>query len=107
MGNQIIVESTHFSRGPAQKVTYNLDGSYRVWKAPWVSHNGTTTELSWRSRAHWDGNALVLYTWNMAGRHVQMRDSLTLTGGALTIVRFVEEGAPTMANGTITYTKGT
>jgi hypothetical protein len=102
---EIIVEGSHFGLGPAKKVVYKLDGSDTKWRAPWVIHSGTSKEVTWRSRARWEGNTLVLYTWNLAERHLQMRDALTLSGGQLTIIRYVEEGAPSLSNGTVTYTK--
>jgi hypothetical protein len=102
---EIIVEGTHFGLGPTKKVVYKLDGSDTKWRAPWVTRAGSSKEVTWRSRARWEGNTLVLYTWNLAERHLQMRDALSLNGGQLTIIRYVEEGAPSLSNGTVTYTK--
>jgi hypothetical protein len=103
--SEITVEGTHFGLGPGQKVVYKLDGSDTIWQAPWVTHSGSSKVVKWRSRARWEGNTLVLYTWNLAERHLQLRDALSLSGGQLTIIRFVEQGAPGLANGTVTYTR--
>ena len=105
--NEVTVESSQYGLGTPQKVVYKLDGSDTIWQAPWVTHSGSSKVVKWRSRARWEGNRLVLYTWNLAERHLQIRDALSLNGGQLTIVRFVEEGAPSTANGTMTYSKGT
>ena len=93
--NEITVEGTHFGLGAPMKVTYKLDGSDTLWDAPWVIQSGEGIPMKWKSRARWDGNKLVLYTWNLAPRAaLEMRDALSLEGGQLIIFRDVEHGGP-------------
>ena len=98
---EIAVESGQF--GGQMKVVYKLDGSDTIWEAPSASQSGSTAVVKWRTKARWDGDKLVLLTWNTALN--QLRDILTLSGGALTIARATEQPGPS-TNATLTYTKG-
>jgi hypothetical protein len=84
-------------------VVYKLDGSDTIWDAPSVTQSGTTAIVKWRTKARWDGNKLILFTWNTALN--QMRDVLSVSNGALTIVRGTEQPGPS-TNATLTYTRG-
>jgi hypothetical protein len=84
-------------------VVYKLDGSDTIWDAPSVTQSGSTAVVKWRTKARWDGNKLILFTWNTALN--QLRDVLSLSGGALTIVRATEQPGPS-TNATLTYSKG-
>ena len=97
--NEIAIVSDQF--GTPMRVAYKLDGSDTIWDAPESSQTGTT--IKWRTKARWDGNKLVLYTWNTALN--QMRDILTLSGGTLNIVRGTEQPGPS-TNATLNYNKG-
>jgi hypothetical protein len=85
------------------KVVYKLDGSDTIWDAPSTTQSGSTTVVKWRTKAKWDGNRLILYTWNTALN--QLRDTMSLSGGALTVVRATEQPGPS-TNATLTYSKG-
>ncbi len=84
-------------------VVYKLDGSDTIWDAPSVTQSGTTAIVKWRTKARWDGNKLILFTWNTALN--QMRDVLSVSNGTLTIVRGTEQPGPS-TNATLTYTRG-
>lgn len=98
---EITVESGQF--GGQMNVVYKLDGSDRIWEAPSVTQSGSTAVVKWRTKARWDGIQLTLFTWNTALN--QLRDVLSLSGGALTIVRATEQPGPS-TNATLTYRKG-
>jgi hypothetical protein len=98
---ELVIESGQF--GATLKVVYKLDGSDTIWDAQGASQSGATMMVKWRTKASWDGNRLVLYTWNTALN--QLRDIMTLSGGTLTIVRATEQPGPS-TNATLTYTKG-
>ena len=98
-GNELAIVSDQY--GTPMRVAYKLDGSDTIWDAPESSQTGTT--VKWRTKARWDGNKLILYTWNTALN--QMRDILTLSGASLTIVRATEQPGPS-TNATLTYSKG-
>jgi hypothetical protein len=89
--------------GGQMTVVYKLDGSDTIWEAPSMTQSGTTAVVKWRTKARWDGNTLILFTWNTALN--QMRDVLSLRNGALTIVRGTEQPGPS-TNATLTYAKG-
>jgi hypothetical protein len=85
------------------RVVYKLDGSDTIWDAPWTSQTGASAVVKWRTKARWDGNKLILFTWNTALN--QLRDILTLSGGTLNIVRATEQPGPS-TNATLNYSKG-
>ena len=97
----ITVESGQF--GGQMRVVYKLDGSDTIWDAPSVTQSGSTAIVKWRTKARWDGNKLILFTWNTALN--QLRDILSLSSGALTIARGTEQPGPS-TNATLTYRKG-
>ena len=97
--NELAIVSDQY--GTPMRVAYKLDGSETIWDAPESSQTGTT--IKWRTKARWDGNKLILYTWNTALN--QMRDILTLSGASLTIVRATEQPGPS-TNATLNYNKG-
>jgi len=99
--NDITVESGQF--GAQMKVVYKLDGSDNIWEAPSATQSGSTAVVKWRTKARWDGNTLILYTWNTALN--QLRDILSVNGGTMTIVRATEQPGPS-TNATLTYSKG-
>jgi hypothetical protein len=96
---ELTIESGQFGANP-MKVVYKLDGSDTIWEAPSSSQSGSTAIVKWRTKASWDGNRLVLYTWNTALN--QMRDIMSLADGRLTIVRATEQPGPS-TNATLTY----
>lgn len=100
-GSELMIESGQY--GAPLKVAYKLDGSDTIWEAQGASQSGAATTVKWRTKASWDGNRLVLYTWNTALN--QLRDIMSLSGGSLTIVRATEQPGPS-TNATLTYTKG-
>ena len=99
---EITIESGHYGARP-MTVVYKLDGSDTIWEAPSVTQSGATAIVKWRTKARWDGNKLILFTWNTALN--QLRDVLSVNGGALTIVRATEQPGPS-TNATLTYSKG-
>src|SRR5262245_28452689 len=101
-GTELTIESGQFGAA-SMKVVYKLDGTDTVWDGASSSQSGSTAVVKWRTKASWDGNRLVLYTWNTALN--QMRDIMSLSGGQLTIVRATEQPGPS-TNATLTYTKG-
>ena len=100
-GTDITVESDTY--GKPMKMVYKLDGSDTIWDAPYASPTGSGNVVKWRTKARWDGNKLILFTWNTALN--QLRDILTLNGGALNIVRATEQPGPS-TNATLNYSKG-
>ena len=98
---EFTIESGQFGATP-MKVVYKLDGSDTIWDGPSSSQSGSTAIVKWRTKASWDGNRLVLYTWNTALN--QMRDIVSLSDGRLTIVRATEQPGPS-TNATLTYSK--
>ena len=100
--SEITIESGQFG-SQTMKVIYKLDGSDTIWDAPSTTQSGSTTIVKWRTKAKWDGNKLILYTWNTALN--QLRDVMSVSGGALTIVRATEQPGPS-TNATLTYSKG-
>jgi hypothetical protein len=101
-GTELTIESGQFG-ATSMRVVYKLDGTDTVWDGTSSSQSGSTAVVKWRTKASWDGNRLVLYTWNTALN--QMRDIMSLSGGQLTIVRATEQPGPS-TNATLTYTKG-
>ena len=99
--SELVIESGQF--GAQLRVVYKLDGSDTIWEAQGASQSGAATTVKWRTKASWDGNRLILYTWNTALN--QLRDIMSLSGGGLTIVRATEQPGPS-TNATLTYTKG-
>jgi len=85
-GSDITVESDTY--GKPMKMVYKLDGSDTITEAQGESQSGVAAVVRWRTKARWDGNKLVLYTWNTALN--QMRDTMTLSGGQITIARVTE-----------------
>jgi hypothetical protein len=100
-GSELTIESGQFGANRI-KVVYKLDGSDTIWEAPSSSQSGSTAVVKWRTKASWDGNRLVLYTWNTALN--QMRDIMSLADGRLTIVRATEQPGPS-TNATLIYNK--
>ena len=98
---ELTIESGQFG-ATRMKVVYKLDGSDTIWEAPSSSQSGSTAIVKWRTKASWDGNRLVLYTWNTALN--QMRDIMSLADGRLTIVRATEQPGPS-TNATLTYSR--
>ena len=86
----------------AMTVVYKLDGTDTIWDAPSVTQSGSTAVVKWRTKARWDGNKLILFTWNTALN--QMRDILSVSNGTLTVVRGTEQPGPS-TNATLTYAK--
>ena len=99
---EIAIESGQFGTTP-MKVVYKLDGSDTIWEGPSSSQSGSTAIVKWRTKASWDGNRLVLYTWNTALN--QMRDIMSLSDGRTTIIRATEQPGPS-TNATLTYSRG-
>ena len=99
---EVAVQSGQYGAAP-MTVVYKLDGSDTIWEAPSVTQSGSTAVVKWRTKARWDGNTLILFTWNTALN--QMRDVLSVRNGALTIVRGTEQPGPS-TNATLTYNKG-
>ena len=98
---EITVASAQY--GGQLTVVYKLDGSDTIWEAPSATQSGSTAIVKWRTKARWDGNKLILFTWNTALN--QLRDVMSLSGGGLTIVRATEQPGPS-TNATLTYSKG-
>ena len=98
---ELTIESGQFGAN-RMKVVYKLDGSNTIWEAPSSSQSGSTAIVKWRTKASWDGNRLVLYTWNTALN--QMRDIMSLTDGRLTILRATEQPGPS-TNATLIYNR--
>jgi len=99
---EITIESGQFGR-ESLRVVYKLDGSDTIWEAEGASQSGASAVVKWRTKARWEGDRLVLFTWNTALN--QMRDIMSLSGGQLTIARATEQPGPS-TNAQLTYTKG-
>jgi hypothetical protein len=99
---EISIESGQFAAQP-MRVVYKLDGTDTIWDATGSSQSGVTTTVKWRTKARWDGDRLVLFTWNTALN--QMRDIMSLSAGRLTVTRATEQPGPS-TNAVLTYSKG-
>lgn len=99
---EVTIQAGQYGPTP-MNVVYKLDGSDNIWEAPSATQSGTTAIVKWRTKARWDGNKLILFTWNTALN--QMRDVMTISNGALTIQRGTEQPGPS-TNATLTYAKG-
>ena len=99
---EITIQGGQYGATP-MSVVYKLDGTDTIWEAPSVTQSGSTAVVKWRTKARWDGNKLILFTWNTALN--QMRDVMTISNGALTIQRGTEQPGPS-TNATLTYAKG-
>lgn len=97
----VTIQAAQYGPTP-MTVVYKLDGSDTIWEAPSATQSGTTATVRWRTKARWDGARLILFTWNTALN--QMRDVMTVSNGALTIVRGTEQPGPS-TNATLSYTK--
>jgi hypothetical protein len=100
---EVTIQSGQYGRNQ-MSVVYKLDGTDTIWEAPSITQSGTSATVKWRTKARWDGNKLILFTWNTALN--QMRDVMSVSNGALTIVRGTEQPGPS-TNATLTYNKGT
>jgi hypothetical protein len=98
---EVTIQSGQYGPNP-MSVVYKLDGSDNIWDAPSITQSGTSAVVKWRTKARWDGNKLILFTWNTALN--QMRDVMTLTNGALTIQRGTEQPGPS-TNAMLTYSR--
>ena len=99
---EVTIQAGQYGPTP-MSVVYKLDGSDNIWEAPSATQSGTTAIVKWRTKARWDGNKLILFTWNTALN--QMRDVMTISNGALTIQRGTEQPGPS-TNAMLTYAKG-
>jgi hypothetical protein len=99
---EVTIQSGQYGASP-MTVVYKLDGSDNIWEAPSVTQSGSSAVVKWRTKARWDGNKLILFTWNTALN--QMRDVVSVSNGALTIQRGTEQPGPS-TNATLTYNKG-
>jgi len=99
---EVTIQAGQYGPNP-MSVVYKLDGSDNIWEAPSATQSGTTAIVKWRTKARWDGNKLILFTWNTALN--QMRDVMSVSNGALTIQRGTEQPGPS-TNATLTYAKG-
>ena len=98
---EVTIQSGQYGPNP-MSVVYKLDGSDNIWEAPSITQSGTSAVVKWRTKARWDGNKLILFTWNTALN--QMRDVMSVTSGALTIQRGTEQPGPS-TNAMLTYSK--
>src|SRR5262245_3714361 len=89
--------------GDGVNLVYKLDGTDTISEAEGASSTGVKAMVKWRTRARWEGNRLILYTWNTALN--QERDVLSLTGNTLTITRDTESPPPNPPTATLVYTK--
>jgi len=99
--SEISIQSGQYGATP-MTVVYKLDGTDTIWEAPSMTQSGSTAVVKWRTKARWDGNKLLLFTWNTALN--QMRDILSVSNGTLTVVRGTEQPGPS-TNATLTYNK--
>jgi hypothetical protein len=99
---EVTIQAGQYGPTP-MTVVYKLDGTDTIWEASSATQSGTTAMVKWRTKARWDGNKLILFTWNTALN--QMRDVMTVSNGALTIQRGTEQPGPS-TNATLTYAKG-
>ena len=100
---ELTIQSGQYGASP-MTVVYKLDGTDTIWEAPSMTQSGSTAVVKWRTKARWDGNTLILFTWNTALN--QMRDVVSVSNGALTIQRGTEQPGPS-TNAMLTYNKGT
>ena len=98
---EVTIQAGQYGPNP-MSVVYKLDGSDNIWEAPSVTQSGSTATVKWRTKARWDGNKLILFTWNTALN--QMRDVMTMSNGALSIQRGTEQPGPS-TNATLTYNR--
>ena len=98
---EITIQGGQYGATP-MTVVYKLDGSDTIWEAPSMTQSGSSAVVKWRTKARWDGNKLILFTWNTALN--QMRDVMSVSNGALTIVRGTEQPGPS-TNATLSYNK--
>ena len=89
--------------GDGINLVYKLDGTDTFSEAEGASSTGVKAVVKWRTRAKWDGNRLILYTWNTALN--QERDVLSLNGNTLTITRDTESPPPNPPTATLVYSK--
>jgi hypothetical protein len=99
--SEISIQSGQYGVQP-MTVVCKLDGTDTIWDAPSTTQSGSTAVVKWRTKARWDGNKLLLFTWNTALN--QMRDIVSVSNGTLTVVRGTEQPGPS-TNATLTYTK--
>lgn len=99
--SEISIQSGQYGAQP-MTVVYKLDGSDTIWEAPSMTQSGSTAVVKWRTKARWDGNKLLLFTWNTALN--QMRDIVSVSNGTMTVVRGTEQPGPS-TNATLTYSK--
>jgi hypothetical protein len=99
--SEISIQSGQYGATP-MTVVYKLDGADTIWEAPSMTQSGSTAVVKWRTKARWDGNKLLLFTWNTALN--QMRDILSVSNGTLTVVRGTEQPGPS-TNATLTYSR--
>ena len=98
---EVSVQSGQYGATP-MTVVYKLDGTDTIWEAPSMTQSGSTAVVKWRTKARWDGNKLILFTWNTALN--QMRDVMSITNGGLTIQRGTEQPGPS-TNAMLTYSR--
>ena len=98
---EITIQGGQYGATP-MTVVYKLDGSDTIWEAPSMTQSGSSAVVKWRTKARWDGNKLILFTWNTALN--QMRDVMSVSNGALTIQRGTEQPGPS-TNATLSYSK--
>jgi hypothetical protein len=85
-----------------KRIVYALDGS-TAWKdIPDPTNKEPGGPYSFKTRARWDGNRLVLFTRQGLN---QMREILTFDGGRLSILRDLE-APPGSRTSTLVFTKG-
>lgn len=89
--------------GDGINLVYKMDGTDTFSEAEGASSTGVKAVVKWRTRARWDGNRLVLYTWNTALN--QERDVLALNGDTLTVTRDTESPPPNPPTATLIYTR--
>ena len=99
--SEISIQSGQYGAQP-MTVVYKLDGTDTIWEAPSMTQSGSTAVVKWRTKARWDGNKLLLFTWNTALN--QMRDIESVSNGTMTVVRGTEQPGPS-TNATLTYSK--
>jgi hypothetical protein len=98
---ELTIQGGQYGPSP-MSVVYKLDGTDTIWDAPSMTQSGSSAVVKWRTKARWEGNKLILFTWNTALN--QMRDVMSVTSGALTIQRGTEQPGPS-TNATLTYNK--
>jgi len=98
---ELTIQGGQYGSNP-MSVVYKLDGTDTIWEAPSMTQSGSSAIVKWRTKARWEGNKLILFTWNTALN--QMRDVMTVSNGALTIQRGTEQPGPS-TNAMLTYNK--